>query len=100
VLRHADIVLLLRCDGDLKQALAIARDVAATDARFEKNPPPVTTITDISDRDAALTLTAWRKSAEVDTVRADLLLHLHEAYAAHGIALAQAVPLPTPGKTP
>ena len=98
MLRHADIVLLLRCDGDLKQALAIARDVAATDARIEKNP--LTTITDINDRDAALTLTAWRESAEVDTVRADLLLHLHEAYAARGIALAQAVPLPAPGKTP
>jgi len=74
-----------------------AREVAAADARIEKDPRPSATITDIGDRGAALSLNAWCKSTDVDTVRADLLLHLHEAYAARGIALAQAAPVP--GKT-
>jgi small conductance mechanosensitive channel len=96
-LRRADISMLLRCDGDLKPALDAAREVAAADARIEKDPPPSATITDISDRGAALSLNAWCKSEEVDAVRTDLLLHLHEAYAKRGIALAQAAP--APGKT-
>ncbi|MBW8811288.1 MAG: mechanosensitive ion channel [Lysobacter sp.] len=98
-LRRADIALLLRCDGDLRPALDVAREVAAADARIEKDPPPSATITDISDRGAALALNVWCKSADVDAVRTDLLLHLHEAYSRRGIALAQATPLPAPGKT-
>lgn len=97
-MRRADVVLLVRCDANLKQALDTAREVAAVDARIAKDPAPAATINDISDRGATLSLNAWCKNADVDAVRTDLLLHLHEAFAERGIALAQATA--APGKTP
>jgi len=99
-LRRVELVLLLRGDGDMSQALAIARETAAADARIEHDPTPSTAIADISDRGVTLALQAWCKTGDVDAVRGDLLLRLHAAFAAHGVALAQAVPPPEPGKKP
>jgi len=98
--RRAGIVLMLRADGDLKQALAIAREVAAKSACVDQDPPPEATITEISERGVTLSLGVWCNTGDVDTLRSDLLVRLHEAFAKHDIALAQATPAPAPGKMP
>ena len=87
--RRADVVLHLRADADLKQALKAANEAVADDKRIDTDPAAAITIKDITAAGIALSLQVWCESADLDAVRSDLLTRLHGAMGKYGVALTQ-----------
>jgi len=87
--RRVDITLLLSADVDPRKALTLARETLAKDARIDQEPAPSVAIAQINEHGVTLVVNVWGKTEDADALRADLLLHLHEAISAHAAAPAR-----------
>jgi small-conductance mechanosensitive channel len=87
--RRVDVVLHLATTADLGQALALAQQAVAADARVQTDPAPTILITEIAETGVALSIQVWCRSDDLDSVRSDLLRRTHDTLSQHDIAFAQ-----------
>ncbi|HEY0231334.1 MAG TPA: mechanosensitive ion channel domain-containing protein [Dokdonella sp.] len=85
--RRLDLVVGIAVDADIGQAIAIAREVLAADARVLAEPKADVIVTQLSDARISLTLQPWVNSADYTRVQGDTMRAIKERFDAGGVRL-------------